>query len=638
MRQVQIVDNGSTKFTTDQIQRLQDWLSLEMHDAMGIRKVLENHWRDLLRMYESVPKNPVRNYPVENAPNYEVCLGAIAVDALYAQVVDLIFTVTPLVTCRPVPHMKNDKLANDTAKALQKWVNWMAKEELKLEECKDSALLDGIKLGSMLLYTPWIENVKKTKVHKVTSAHPQTYAWPPEDVITPMGANYTSLQNLRWLGLRSWPTTTELRELADRNKWDLGENECNIKRIGVKSWVTNRREALGRQFEGMRIKSDVYELIYIFAYFDIDDDGIEEDLFIVWEQTAKKVLYASYNDSDNRPVEDGHYQKREHLFWGIGVLEMVKAFEEGASDFFNYWVLNSMQANTKDIVARAGTFPENWVRWPGRLTEIDGDPSTDFKEVQMHSTDASLPQAISMTVGFAERRVGLNDMNTPRPSQVLGSRTPGITALTMLQQVNKRFTPAFNSLKGAFSNSIKQGCYRYSEKLKAISLTEMADNEIVQHIFSVLGHEDGNLVLDLLRKENFAREIDVEMTASAASVNAEADRQNAAMLMNILAQYYTRVMELMTLMANPQVPQPIRDVAAKIATAMGEIIDRTVRTFDSMRDPAQFVIDVSAELDAMQLEAEQQQALAPLMALLGQIGMGTQRQETANVAPNQIAR
>lgn len=635
MRQVQVHDAVPSKFTPDQIQKLQDWLSLEMHDAIGIRKVLESHWRDLLRMYESVPKNPVRNFPVENAPNYEVCLGAIAVDALYAQVVDLIFTITPLVTVRPVPHKKNDEKANSLAKALQRFVNWMAKEELKLEECKDSAILDGIKLGTMVLYTPWIEETKKTKSNKVLSAHPQTYAWPPEDVITPMGSNYTSMQTLRWLGLRFWPTTTELRELAKKNNWDLGENDCNIKRIGVKDWVKNRREALGRQAEGMRLKSDVYELIYIYCYYDIDEDGIEEDLFVVWDQTAKKVLFVSYNPNDCRPTEDGHYQKREHLFWSMGVLEMIKAFEEGASDFFNYWVLNSMQANTKDIVARAGVFPENWVRWPGRLTEIDGDPATDFKEVQMHSTDASLPQAIAMTVGFAERRVGLNDMNTPRPSQVLGSRTPGITALTMLQQVNKRFTPAFNSLKGAFSNSIKQGCYRYSEKLKALTNNEIATSPIVMHIFSMLGSDDGTLVIELLRKDDFAKEVDVEMTASAASVNSESDRQNAVILMNILAQYYTRTMELMTLMANPQVPQPIRDVAAKIATAMGEIIDRTIRTFDSMRDPAQFVIDVSEELDALAPTMEQQ-ALTGLMQLIGNIGMGGGRQDKANTSPSQL--
>lgn len=632
MRRVDIHPKALDSFTPDQWLKVQQWLSLEMHDAISVRKVMENHWRDLMRMYEGVPKNPVRNYPVENAPNYEITLGAIAVDALYAQVVDLVFNVTPLITCRPVPHKKNDEDTEDTSKALQRWVNWMSSEELGLRDCADAGLLNTIKLGKGVYYIPWIEERRKTKIANVLSAHPQAFAIPPEDCITPMGANYTDIQSLRWFGMRTWPTTTELRERAERNKWDLGDNECNIKRVGIKDWVKNRREALGRQFEGMRLKSDVYEIIDIYAYFDIDGDGIEEDLYIVWDQTAKRVLYLSFNGYDYKPFSDGDYQKREHLFWGMGVLEMVKSFEEGASDFFNYWVLNALQSNTKDFFAKAGTLPDNWVRWPGKVTNIDGDPNADIREVQMHSVDGSLPQALSMTISFCERRVGLNDMNTPRPSQVLGSRTPGITALTMLQQVNKRFTPAFNSMKNALAECVVQGLYRYSEKLKA----ESAENPVIaSHIIEVLGEEDGRLVVLLLTNKDFSKEVSVEMTASDASVNREADRQNAIILMNILAQYYTRTMELISMLANPQVPQPVRDVAAKIAEAMGEIVDRTIRTFDSVRDPAAFIIDVEEELDSLGGQMDQN-ALGQLMQMIGPMGQGVQRAETRNMSPQSL--
>ena len=74
MRQVDVHPKAPSPFTEEQLTRLEQWLSLEMHDAMGVRKVLENHWRDLLRMYESVPKNPVRNYPVEMLPTMKSAL------------------------------------------------------------------------------------------------------------------------------------------------------------------------------------------------------------------------------------------------------------------------------------------------------------------------------------------------------------------------------------------------------------------------------------------------------------------------------------------------------------------------------------------------------------------------------------
>lgn len=634
MRTIDIHKTTPNPFDSDQLTRLQQWLALEVEDAAGIRKVLENHWRDLLRMYEAVPKNPVRNYPVENAPNLEIPLGAIAVDALYAQIVDLIFTITPLLTCRPVPKGRGDTLAEQTSKALQRFVNWVAVNELNIRPTCDDMSLSDLKLGTAIVYTPWIERRKKTKVAKVLSCHPQTFPVPPEDFITPMGSVNCDLQELRWVAMRTWPTQTELQERAQRNKWDLGADNCNVKAIGVKDWVKNRREALGRQFEGMRLKGNIFEIWELYAFFDIDGDGIDEDIYCVIDRTTKRLLHASWNPYDHRPFECCRYQKREHLFWGMGVLEMVKPFEEGVSDFYNYWTLNSLQCNTKDVICKSGVLPDNWVRWPGKKTEIDGDPSTDIVFPDMHSPDASLPQAIAMTISFCERRVGLNDMNTPRPSQVLGSRTPGITALTMLQQVNKRFTPAFDDAKLCITNSVKQGLYRYQEVLKR---EDKLAEDIAVHIIEILGSEDGTLVIDLLKKDTFDKEVDVELTASTASVNREADRQNAVILMNILANYYTKTMELVMVAANSQVPPQVREVASKIAHATGEIIDRTLRTFDSTRDPGAFIIDVEDEIDQLDQAGQMQQGLAGLLGLMGQIGGGSQKQEVANASTSQIA-
>src|SRR5258706_4186803 len=57
-------------------------------------------------------------------------------------------------------------------------------------------------------------------------------------------------------------------------------------------------------------------------------------------------------------------------------------------------------------------------------------------------------------------------------------------------------------------------------------------------------------------------------------------------------------MELVTIAANPQVPPEVKTTAQKIATAAGEIIERTIRTFDQIRDPRTFIVDVGEELDS----------------------------------------
>ena len=137
----------------------------------------------------------------------------------------------------------------------------------------------------------------------------------------------------------------------------------------------------------------------------------------------------------------------------------------------------------------------------------------------------------------------------------------------------------------------------------------------------VLGAEDGALVIDVLRTPRFDDAVSIELTASSASVNRDADRQNAIMLVNILATYYQRTLELVAIASSPQTPEPVRAVAQKIATAAGELIDRTIRAFDQIRDPQTFIVDVEAEIDQT-VGTQPQQALAGLIQLIGGGGNG----------------
>jgi len=127
-------------------------------------------------------------------------------------------------------------------------------------------------------------------------------------------------------------------------------------------------------------------------------------------------------------------------------------------------------------------------------------------------------------------------------------------------------------------------------------------------IFQVLDYESANLVIDALKNDSFDEQVDIELTAASASVNREADRQNAILLTNLLGQYYQRTLELVSIAANPQTPPEVRTIANRIASAAGEVIDRTIRTFDQVRDPATFVIDVENTMTQLEDQGGSPQA------------------------------
>jgi hypothetical protein len=588
-----------------QVVSLKQWLMDEVEAAVSARMEQERVWRDVLRMYEGVPKTEVRNVPIENAPNIEVTLGAIASDAIYAQAVDTLFNISPLITVRAT-----DRMNVPSAKAMQRWANWVADNQSKLRPAAESTVLDTVQLGTGVYYIPWVEWTKKTRIARVLSRGPVIFSIPPEDVFVPGGAN-VDVQTAQWVGVRFWLSEGEFASRAKRHEW----NTDGVMPAGTVGWVRSHREMLGRTSSSRTIGFN-YETFDIYALFDIDDDGEEEDLLIHWDRSSHNIMGVWYNPFDNRPLEPMRYQLRPHLFYGIGVIEMVKPFEEEATEIHNYRMLNMLLANCRFWKGRTGTTADGELRiWPGKYLEMQ-DPE-DLKGEAMAEVYPSIFQSESIPIALAERRTGVNEMSYPRPSQVLGSRTPGITALSMIQMTNRRFTPAFDQIRIGSAKAIIQCMYRYQERLLA------NDTRVEENIRSVLGTRDGALVINALKRPDFDEAVAIEMTASGATTNRDADRQNAIMLVNILSSYYQKTLELVMIASNPQTPPEVRDVATKISGAASEIIERTIRTFDQVRDPQTFIIDVEREIDALPgLDQEGVSGLTGLVSRFAQMTAG----------------
>ena len=573
------------------VAQLGNWLTEEVERSEMARLALERAWQESLRMYEGTNRFRRKGQPIENAPNLEITLGAIATDAIYAQILNLIFNVQPIITIRETAE---DGLLKEHVKALQRFTNIISTSELNLRGAADNAVLDDVKLGTGVYYIVWQKRVKKTQVETVTKAGPEVKAVPVEDFYVPGGA-YEEIENERWVGMRMWLTQHELN-IRER---DLGWDIEGVQASGVLDRTRQMRERLGRtsgfsqrKAAGTPEGGEVFEIFDIYCLYDIDGDGIDEDLLVTWDRTSKNVLRWRFNPYDKRPFEAMRYQLREFLFYGLGVVEMLAPYQEGASQLYNHWVTNAMLANARFWVGKHGAVPKNQLRiWPNRFLPVS-DPRNDIQAITMADTYPSMPQALATTVSFAERRSGINDLTAPRPSAVLGSRTPGITALSMLQKANERFGPAFDAARLATAGAARQGLMRYQERLLA------QDLETEQHIIDLMGPDRAQLVIELLRNPEFENAVDVQLTASSASTNRETDRQNSLLILQTMLGYYERVLQLSQVMSTPGVPPMVVETGQKVVSAASELVERTLRTFDQVRDPAEFVIRMDEQLDA----------------------------------------
>lgn len=577
---------GVLKVTAAQRQAFAEWVRQETEEAFGARIPIEAGWRKSLQLYEAVAARKTRDFPIKNAPNLVVPLVATATETVYAQAYDLIFSADPLVTVRP-SYGTADKGVSDfrkrAADILQRWLTHSSYRRYDVKTAAADTLLDVCQLGTGVYHIPFERRALKRRTRTITKQSPRIYSLPVEDLITPGGAR--SLGSALWIARRFYLTEEELQLQVQQGKWVRTEN---ARPREVNEPMRTTREALGGTQKSGKASRELYEILEVFAQYDIDGDGLAEDIYAIYDRGSSEILRLKYTPYDVPPFEVATYQKRAHLIHGLGIADMLRQQQIAGTEILNFWILNMLLANCRFIVSQTGTLEEDVEVYPWMNLEVPDPSKIEFPS--MADAYQSGPQAMSMIMGLSERRTGTSELS--RISGGVGTRTPGITALQMAQQGNRRFATAFDSMRMATTNSVMQAVHRESEQL-------MAGNKgLAEEMRRVLGEEDALVLATALNDENFDEYYNVELTATDPSNSKEADRQNSIILLDRMMGYYKGILELSQLAASGQLPAQSLEVVNQIVSKGNELVANTLSTFDQIRDPARYLVEFQNEVEA----------------------------------------
>jgi hypothetical protein len=308
-------------------------------------------------------------------------------------------------------------------------------------------------------------------------------------------------------------------------------------------------------------------------------------------------LDVQFNPYDERPISIGRYQIRPHLGYGLGIMAMVRPIQDELTELHNQRLTNMLLANNRMWIARPGVFKDSQEIWPSRVIET-ADVNA-VKPLQLGDVYPSSAVEEQMLMQLAERRIGgLSAGITSTRARVLGTRTPATTALSAVQQDNQRFLPAFDQMRFMAAHAVRQGLLRYRERIM------QGDADVESRMAEVLGPADAALVVEVLRQPEFHRYVAVEFTAISPITTRAAQRQAALQWGQMLQQYYEKLMTMLAAVAAPGVPPVLVDAAAQVARKSSEAMDRFLRTFDTIRDPQQFLLDLDAHFAALASQAQ----------------------------------
>lgn len=610
MRTYAVGQGKPLKLTRDQRSKLREHLQNEHKRALDSRFGVEGVWRTALRMYQGTPPDNQRWLPFENAPIIEVTVGAMAADSVYAQANDLIFQTKPPLTIRS---RKREFEAH--AEAMQDLVDYGVESGVwNFTPAAKEGLLDDVQLGTVVWYVPYTKTVRKTDLREVVTFGPKIHCLAPEDFIIP-GNSTKDIQSVKFATMRMWMGKSELNLRARLNNWTVDDAGSADSNSIVRK---DRMRTAGVTGSDGGAKPTIC-IADTFLYYDIDDDGIDEDLEIIWNMTSGNILKAMYNRYDCRPFVLECYQDRAHIAYGLGVMEMSIPFERMETELWNNHVWNVMIANNKLYTGPSTAMQEMTSSWPGKFIPDDDGP---IKALDMGEVNATGIQAVTMVGGMARERVGVQNLTAPIRSS---SRTPGISMLSMMQQANRRFSPAFDNMRNGLSQAVMQCLYRIQEQVRG------ANRDLIKKLKQIMGDEKADLLIDLFRRSDveLTDALDVQLTAASVSVNRESDRQNMVMLATqIYKPYLDGMAQLAQVAAQPPFPGADK-VAKEAASALNRLMRKIIKSFDQIADVQGFLI----EIDEVQPMFEQLGMQNPAAAMAGPM----QQQPAPAIAPTPAA-
>lgn len=591
------------------VNKLMDYLVLELRKAQTSRQPLERVWMRYHEAYRASPASEVNNFPFPNSSNLVIPVVATDVDTVFARLMGMYFATENIWVARATrPDMV------DFAPRLEEFLGWAQENELKIYDPIADWLLETVKLGTGILKTRYQRDYKKVYEFReignadgsVTTLERQArvllYDRPQVSHVSLwnfyLPAGHTDLQQAPWCGERLMLTWPQLL-----NRWKSNVY-ANVNLIG-ESWARSRGSQLEVNLDRLDnfipSQGDRFEIFEFWLDWDIDGDGEDEALVVTLHPETKTFLRIDFNPFFNqeKPYDFSRYLRAEKRFYGIGLGEMLSVFQDEISTMHNQRIDSFSVANASIFVAlKNGNIQQDEPLFPGRVLLVDSLDEIKAIPLAAHSIAQDIGQE-RLTLEYARQRDGVNDWVAGNDS-ASGNYATATVAVQQLREGSKRIDQTLR------------------ENRRCLSGVGMKVAELYQQFnqggkpFMAMGDKDGAMVAHVLSfpLELIRAGVAIDVSAASAANNKEVELRTNMLIMERVTQFYMQLMQAMQLINNPMVPPLVQQVALESVRG-GSILMRRILDLYQTQDVDAIVPDIEGLLNAGQ------QQFNPLIGALG---------------------
>ena len=536
----------AVKWNKERKEAFRGWFRSELTNTIGDRGALETKWRNhIIQWRARILGDGTGEVPFVGASDLEMPLTAIHTDPVFA---DFMQTLHVPQQFWSVVGKRPDTV--DIAKPLQEFLGAVERNYIDMRLVNERVLMDMILLGTAV-YKDYIFHERKTRkdydetgaITDVTTVkfQPRIEPIPLQDFYIPAYASAIDpdapVNAAPWVSQRFRLRESEFKMRSKAEDPYLPPYEKQPTKV-VENFVQDIRdnevtEVQRTEDEFVPYRDMKIELHEVWARFDVDGDGIEEDIVVVWHQPTAQILRTTFNPfmHGKRPFEVARYMPG-FGFYGLGIAELDEWAQIAATNILNSTINNAFLSNSVmlGVPFGANINPDEPI-YPGKIWPLG--PNEKIQDISIGRPNPQMYELLDRFMQWSEARTGVNEL---RQGNLTGlpSRTPASTVLSILREGNKRFDMILGNMR---QGALKKLGVKMLQNLVQIS---KLDPRWKAEAIAVLGPEDGSKVAAIL--DGPVHEIEskfgVSVTATSSQVNQEVEKQNFVALSQTMQQMY----------------------------------------------------------------------------------------------------
>lgn len=559
----------------EQKETLRGYLNKEIRDTVenAGREARIDRNKVIDRQRTIRPLNSSKDYPWDGAANTVPPLMWTKISSVVGKFVQAILAKNPLFT-----YETSDSEWSDHAGAITRHIDSIVVDPNQAGFRKKIWPLefDKASFGTVFVKVPFeIKDRTFTrdneKITQIIRRCPRPQIIPFEDFITRY--HWAELQDIPWYAVRTYVFMHQLVAMEARGVYEnvdqvLGRNQqlddekiARMDNLGVTEQYNNQDP------------NKIFEIFEVNIFFDVDGDGIVEDLIVHYEQESNTILRIEYNDLGRRDVVRIPYAEIPGVLYGMGIGDMVSSLQDMIETVFNTSFNSDELSYMGMLVTRQGSGLEFGKDVsPGATIEVP-NVNEDIKLFQFPSVTPQAMMLEQKIISYADQATGASSMMVGQEGKGEGNRI-GSQGTQMLAAKAESYLQAFLELAINGYQEIGElmllQMVRNRDYIDYTSVTP-SDQILLEQVYNTP-------VEDIAGKFKFG----VSLTNIQQDKNT---RQQALItLFQLYGAFADKQIQYVTAMSNPELDAPgferLQEVIMTSFVGQNKIFERILDNFD----------------------------------------------------------